>query len=244
MVVAAAHHGGLGKAGVDLPADELARGEVHGRVRHRQNGTGGTALIVAFQIAGGIDAQLLVQHVAAAVQIEVAVVGQVHDGVRVGRDAVIHAECIVLGEGIAHRDLQVAGESILAVGAFGFHEQGVAKGFDPVELAVEAAVQVVGAVVSLQLVGRAAHAELCILNAVGVAPHERTAAGAGRGQEVRLVIGHGVVADHHIHRAVFGRYDNVFDHTAVVQHTHRQSAGVGQGILRYIRALFGHSEGL
>ena len=28
---------------------------------------------------------------------------------------------------------QVAGESILAVRAFGFHEQGVAKGFDPVE---------------------------------------------------------------------------------------------------------------
>ena len=244
MVVAAAHHGGLGKAGVDLPADELARGEVHGRVRHRQNGTGGTALIVAFQIAGSVDAQLLVQHVAAAVQIEVAVIGQVHDGVRVGRDAVIHAECIVLGEGIAHRDLQVAGEPVLTVGAFGLHEQGVAKGFDPVELAAEAAVEVVGAVVGLQLIGLAPHGKYCILDAVGVAAHKGTAAGAAGGVEVRLVVCHGVVTHHHVHRAVFGRHDDAFDHATVVQYADGQPTGVGQDIFGNIRALFGHTEGL
>ena len=44
---------------------------------------GGAGGVVAFQIAGSVDAQLLVQHVAAAVQIEVAVVGQVYKGVGV-----------------------------------------------------------------------------------------------------------------------------------------------------------------
>ena len=244
VVIAAAHHGGLGKAGVDFPADEFARSEVHGRVRHRQNGTGGTALIVAFQIAGSVDAQLLVQHIAAAVQIEVAVVGQVHDGVRVGRDAVIHAECIVLGEGIAHRDLQVAGESILAVGAFGFHEQGVAKGFDTVELAIEAAVQVVGAVVGFQLIGLAAHVEHGVLDAVGVPAHERAAAGTAGRFKVLDVIGVGVVAQHHIHRPALGGHPDILDDTAVVQHTDRQPAGVRDDVFIDLFAVWSHAKGL
>ena len=244
MVVATAHHGGLGKAGIDIPANELSLGKIHGGVCHRQNGTGGAGLIVAFQIVGGIDAQLLAQNIALTVQVEVAVVREVHDGIRIGGHPVIHAEGIVLGEGIAHRQLQVAGEAVLAVRALGLHQQGVAKGLHPVQLTGEAAVQVVGAVVGFQLIGLAAHAEGGILDAVCIAAHERAAAGAAGGREVILIICHGVVAQHDIHRAVLGRNDDVFNDASVVQNAHRQAAGVGKDVLCNICALFGHTEGL
>ena len=244
VVVATAHHGGLGKAGIDIPANELSLGKIHGGVCHRQNGTGGAGLIVAFQIVGGIDAQLLAQNIAFTVQVEVAVVREVHDGIRIRRDAVIHAEGIVLGEGIAHRQLQAAGEAVLAVRAFSLHEQGIAKGFYPVQLARKATVQMVGAVVGFQLVGLAAHAEGGILDAVCIAAHERAAAGAAGGREVILIICHGVVAQHDIHRAVLGRNDDVFNDASVVQNAHRQAAGIGKDVLCNICALFGHTEGL
>ena len=244
MVVAAAHHGGLRETGVDVPADELACREIHGAVRHGQDLAGGAGGVVAFQIVGGIEPQLLVQHVALAVQVEVAVVGEVDDGVRVRRDAVIHAEGVIFGEGVAHRDLQIARETVLAVGALGFHEQGVAEGLHPVKLAGESAVQVVLAVVLFQLVGLAAHAEHSVLDAVGVTPHKSTAAGAAGGREVALIVCHGVVAQNDIHRAVFGRYDDIFDDAAVIQDMHRQSAGVGKDVLGNVGALFGHTEGL
>ena len=244
VVVAAAHHGGLGEAGVDLLADGLTCGKVHGGVRHRQDVAGGAGGIVALQIAGSVDAQLLVQHIAAAVQIEVAVVGQVYKGVGVRGHPVVHAEGVVVGEGIAHRDLQRAGKAVLAVGAYGFHQQGVAEVFHLIDFPGKAAVQMVLAAVFFQLVGLAAQGKDGVFNAVGIAPHKSTAAGAtGRG-EVVFVICHGVVTQHHIHRAVFGRDDNIFDHAAVIQHADGHTAGVREDVLGNISALFGHTEGL
>ena len=171
-------------------------------------------------------------------------VGQVHEGIRIGGHPVVHAEGIVLGEGIAHGDLQTAGEAVLAVRAFRLHQQGVAEGLDPVDLAVEAAVQVVGTAVGFQLVGLAAHAEHRILDAVGIAAHKRTAAGAAGGCEIRLIIRHGIVPHNDIHRAVFRRHDDVLDDAAIIQYADRQAAGIGKNILGYICALSGHTEGL
>ena len=82
VVIAAAHHGGLGKAGVDVPANGLARPEIHRRACHGQDIAGGAGLVVALQIAGRIEAQLLVQHVPAAVEVEIGVVRQVDEGIR------------------------------------------------------------------------------------------------------------------------------------------------------------------
>ena len=171
-------------------------------------------------------------------------VREVHDGIRIRRDAVIHAEGIVLGEGIAHRQLQAAGEAVLAVWAFSLHEQGIAKGFHLVDLARECAMQMVFAIVGFQMVGPAAYTEHRVLDPVGVPPHKRAAAGAAGGREVILIICHGVVAQHDIHRAVLGRNDDVFNDASVVQNAHRQAAGVGKDVLCNICALFGHTEGL
>ena len=244
VVVAAAHHGGLGEAGVDLLADGLTGSKVHGGVCHGQDVAGGAGGVVAFQIAGSVDAQLLVQHVAAAVQIEVAVVGQVYDRISVRGHTVVHAEGIVVGEGIAHRDLQGTGKAVLAVRAYSLHQQGVAEVLHLINFPGKTAVQVVFAVVFFQLVGLAAQGKDSILDTVGVASHKSTAAGAAGRGEVVLVICHGVVTQHHIHRAVFGRDDDIFDHAAVIQHTDGHTAGIREDVLGNISALFGHTEGL
>lgn len=134
VVVAAARHGGLRKAGVDVPADDLARPEIHGRIVHRQDVAGGAGLVVALQIAGRIEAQLLVQHVPASIEVEIGMVGQVQDGVGIGRDAVVHPQGVVLGEDVPHRNFQVAGEAVLARRALGLQQQGIAEGLDVVDL--------------------------------------------------------------------------------------------------------------
>ena len=244
VVVAAAHHGGLGEAGVDLLADGLTGSKIHGGVHHGQDVAGGAGGVVALQIAGGVDAQLLVQHIAAAVQIEVAVVGQVYDRVSVRGHTVVHAEGVVVSEGIAHRDLQGAGKAVLAVRAYGFHQQGVAEVLHLIDFPGKTAVQMVLAAIFFQLIGLAAQGKDGVLDAVGVAPHKSTAAGAAGRGEVVFVICHGVVTQHHIHRAVLGRDDDIFDHAAVIQHTDGHTAGVREDILGNISALFGHTEGL
>ena len=178
---------------------------------------------------GQVSEQLepLVQDGAAAVQVEIGVVGQVDDGVGVGRDPVIHPEGVVRGEGVPDRDLHVAGEALLAVGAVGFQQQGVAEGFDRVGFAGKAAVQVVAAVVGLQLVGLAVQGKGRPLDAVGIAPHKGAAVGGG----IQLVLLNGVVAQHHVHRPAPGRDDDVLDDGPVIQHTDRQSAGIREDIL-------------
>ena len=50
VVIAATHHGGLGKAGVDVPPDDLARPEIHWRVVHGQDAAGGAGLIGRFLV--------------------------------------------------------------------------------------------------------------------------------------------------------------------------------------------------
>ena len=244
MVVAAARHGGLGKAGVDVPANDLACPEVHGRIVHRQDVAGGAGLVVALQIAGRIEAQLLVQHIPAAVEVEIGVVGQVQDGVGVGRDAVVHPQGIVLGEDVPHRNFQVAGEAVLSRRALGLQQQGIAEGLDVVDLFGEGAVQMVSAVVGLQLVFPAAHAELRVLDAVGVPPHKGAAAGAAGRVEILFVVGKGIVAHHDIHRTLFCGDKDVFDHAAIIQHTDRQPARIRHDVFIDLFAVSGHTKGL
>ena len=104
--------------------------------------------------------------------------------------------------------------------------------------------QMVLAAVFFQLVGLAAQGKDGVFDAVSIAPHKSTAAGAAGRGEVVFVICHGVVTQHHIHRAVFGRDDDIFDHAAVIQHTDGHTAGVREDVLGNISALFGHTEGL
>ena len=59
---------------------------------------------------------------------------------------VVHAEGVIVSEGIAHRDLQGAGKTVLAVGAYSLHQQGVAEVLHLIDFPGKTAVQVVFAV--------------------------------------------------------------------------------------------------
>ena len=242
VVKSAAHHRRLGETGVDLPPQRFAGAEIHGRTGHRQDLPGGAAVVPALEVAGRIEPELLVQHIAAAIQIEVCMVGQVDDGICIGRHPVVHPQGVVARQDVPHRDLEFPGETVLSVGAFGLHQQGVAEHLDVVDLARKRSVQVVRAVVRLQMVGAAAHAEHSVLDPVGVPPHKRAAAGTARRIKVALVICQRIMPDHNVYRAVFGGDQNVFDHTAVVQHTDLKSAGIENRIFVDLFAVFGHAK--
>ena len=102
----------------------------------------------------------------------------------------------------------------------------------------------VPAVIRLQLVFLAAHAEFRVLDAVGVPPHKGAAAGAAGRVEILFVVGKGIVAHHDIHRTLFCGDKDVFDHAAVIQHTDRQPAGVRHDVLVDLFAILGHAKGL
>ena len=117
MVKAAAHHGGLGKARVDVPAQRFAGSKIHRRARHGQDAPGGAGLVVALQIPGRVELELLVQHIALTIQIKICMVGEVQHGVRVGGHPVVHPQGIVLREDIPHRNFQIAGEPVFSIRA-------------------------------------------------------------------------------------------------------------------------------
>ena len=178
VVEAAARHGGLVEAGVEVASQRLSGAEVHRRTVHRQDLTRGAGLVVALEVVGSVNAELLAQHIAAAVEVEVGVVGQVDDGVLVSGHTVVHPQGVVRREDIPHTDLQISGETVFARRAFGLHQKGVSEHLHIVNFAGEGAVQVIFAIVGFQLVGLAAERKFRIFNAVGVPAHERTAAGA------------------------------------------------------------------
>ena len=244
MVEAAARHGGLIEPGVEVAAQRLACAEIHRRAGHRQDAARGAGLVVALEVVGGIDAELLAQHIAAAVEVEIGVVRQVDDGIRIAGDTVVHPQSVVRGEDVPHADLQIPRETILARRAFGLHQERIAEHLHIVDLPGEGAVQVISAVVGFQLVGLAAEGKFRVLDAVGVPAHERTAAGAAGRVEICLIVGEGVVPDDHIHKARLGGDEKIFDHAAVVQHADLKSAGIGDDVLIHLIAVFGHTERL
>ena len=178
VVEAAARHGGLVEAGVEVASQRLSGAEVHRRTVHGQDLARGAGLVVALEVVGSVNAELLAQHIAAAVEVEVGVVGQVDDGVLVGGHTVVHPQGVVRRKDIPHTDLQISGETVFARRAFGLHQKGVAEHLHIVNFAGEGAVQVIFAIVGFQLVGLAAERKFRIFNAVGVPAHKRTAAGA------------------------------------------------------------------
>jgi len=127
------------------------------------------------------------------------VVGKVDDGLAIGGGAEVHAEGVVLGEGVDGGDREVAGEALLAVLA----EVGELEG--GAELAghrtgrpgdlVEAlaAVQAVLAVVDRQAELLPVEGEAALGDAVAVAPDEAAEVGA-----LRRVVVQVVEPEHHV----------------------------------------------
>ena len=98
---------GLVEAGVEVASQRLSGAEVHRRTVHGQDLTRGAGLVVALEVVGSVNAELLAQHIAAAVKVEVGVVGQVDDGLFVAVGYVSDDQFVLSCQCISNCDVQI-----------------------------------------------------------------------------------------------------------------------------------------
>ena len=138
-----------------------------------------------------------------AVQVEIAVVGQIDDGLLLGDATVVDPDGVFIGEGVGHGNVHSTGVALVAVGAVEAEGDGIFGGLldlpDPEAPEIQTAVQVVGAVVHRQLVELALQGELALADPVGVPAH----GGAEEGTGGALVAGGIVIAQNHVQEALF-----------------------------------------
>lgn len=167
---------------IDAGADLLWFGEIERRSLYRFKFSRRNQMFVHRCKAVGIDHDLVIEDVAIAfaLQIEVAVIGQIDGSGFVGGRFVVDHEFIGVAEGVSHSDFQVAGKSVVAIFAqvvkddsgFALHRLGVPHDF--IESVVAAAVQGIRAIVLGQSVSLAFETEGAVGDAVRVASDERS----------------------------------------------------------------------
>ena len=149
-------------------------------------------------------------------------VGQVDDGGLIGGGGVIHHQRIVIRQLIGHGDVHVAGEPVIPVRAVACEHQTVVHDAALISQPAEGAVQMVGPVVGLQIVGFAVQGEFRLFNAVGVAAHKRA-----QRRGARLVVGQLPIAQHYVpQNAAAVRDPDVGDYTSVLNDANFHTAGV------------------
>ena len=187
VVIAVAEDQGL-EVLTDVPAHFLPGAEVHGRALHRGDLAGGDGVGIGGGVEIGIHPDGVLQDGTGvmAVQVEVAVVGVVDDGIRLGDAVVVDADGVVLGQGVGDVHIQRAGVALVAVGAVDGEGDGIlAHGLDvpdPEGLEIQTGVEIIGAVVDIELILHAVQHKMAAGDAVGVAAHggaEEGAAGGG-----------------------------------------------------------------
>ena len=165
---------------LDVLAHQLGGTEIKGSTLYLENLAGRNARLVDGQVEVSVDLQFAIQlcrrGIGDARQREEGVVRHVHDGLLVGRAAVVDDKLIVIGERVLHRHAQFTGESLLIVGKriaqyqflvidlLGIPHAGMTAG--------GTAMQVVHAIVAGQRVFLAIHGKLTLADAVAVATDE------------------------------------------------------------------------
>ena len=165
---------------IDVLADGLGLTEVHGGAFNVPQLAGGDAFcIVGSEVTAG-ESQQLVHGVElfVASQVEVAVVGQVEDGVFVGNGIVFNVQAAVIVQGVGNIDAGLAGETLIAVGADQTEGDGLVAvenhGPQPQMEVVGAAVEIICIFVGGERYGFVADPEGRALDAVGAAAHGGT----------------------------------------------------------------------
>nr|GEU28271.1 hypothetical protein [Tanacetum cinerariifolium] len=215
--------------GVDALADGVRFPEVERRARHWRQLAQRDLHVVDRRVAVRVDGQFVAEDVAAAGQVEVRMIGQVDRRGPVGHRVEGDAQLVIGAQFVNHRGVQVAGVALLAVGAQVTENQagrlGGAEGFGGPQAAVktiDAAVQVVGAVVLIQVVLLAVQRKAGIGDAVAVA--------ADQGAEIvrfAQVGRHVVEAAHHVGQlAVAVRHVDFGDDAAEVEDLDDHAVGV------------------
>nr|WP_254453605.1 hypothetical protein [Siccirubricoccus sp. G192] len=183
----------------DARADAAGCQEIEGRAGHRTQLPGRDQGRIHGREASGGKGERMVQDVAAAGQVEVAVVGEVEHGRPAGAGLIVDRERAIPCQRIAHRNPQRAGEALVAVRAEMREGQRTAARLRrrlpqrPVE-ALRPAMQRIRRVVHRDPVVLALQREAAIGDAVGEA--------ADGGAEIAVigqVFGGGGETQHHLH---------------------------------------------
>jgi hypothetical protein len=99
----------------DVGTDRGGMAKVEGCAGHRTQFPGGNQLAVHRGKARGVDLHHVLEHVARAAQVEVVMLTEAHDRVRVARGAVLQSQRVVVRERVHGAYLQVARKAALAV---------------------------------------------------------------------------------------------------------------------------------
>ena len=233
VIVAAAQLQG-GVIGLDITADGLFLAEIHGGPGGGDQLAGGDQGVVGLQESGGVHLQAVAQDGAGSVtvEVEVAVVGDVHHGGGVGGAAVLDHQGAA-HQAVLHFQGHVAGETVGTVGAFRPQQHAVVTAVGKLHIehhmveALVAAVQAVAVVVLGQVILLGVQVEPRAADAVGVAAHHRAQV-AG----VFLVAGHIVKAQHHVHGVAFAVFhDQLLQGAGIAQDMGFDNAVVQYGYL-------------
>ena len=147
---------------VNVPPDGLGAAEIHGSAFHAPLLPGGNAFgVIGIEPASGHGQQL--PHgsllLLMARQIEIAVIGQVENGVPVTDRVIGDVQPAVTVQGIGHPDVGIAGETLIPMGAAQFKCDGIGGvGHylpQPCVVTVRAGVEVVAVLVGGQVPGSA-----------------------------------------------------------------------------------------
>ena len=101
----------------DVRADSGRLGEVEGRSLHGQDLAGWNQRGVHRSVLGGVEFENLGENVLLAAEIEIAVIGHIDRGRFVGLGRVFNLQFVAVGQAVDDRDLEVAGEAFVAIGA-------------------------------------------------------------------------------------------------------------------------------
>ena len=202
---------------IDRLADGTGRGEIEGRERDAAESADGDHRGIGGRDAVALDLQNVVENaaVALAVEVEIRVIGQVDRRLFIGYGMVENTELAIL-EDISHADVERPGIVLFAVGRDDGQAELVPHHLVFPDLFVEpdfAAVQVVAAVVAVELILRAVDREFALADAVAEPPDERAEIAA-----VLFVPRHVVIAEDDVRRrAVLGGHDDALNDAAQIE---------------------------
>ncbi|MPM41369.1 hypothetical protein SDC9_88024 [bioreactor metagenome] len=231
VVVVAMRETHVFQRGFDILPDGFCLSKIERAARDGHDFARGEDMRIDARCKIRLDLKRLIENRAAALtgQIEVRVIGQIDDGVRVRYRKVADGEHVVLGERIDHHDGETAGEVFVPVRAEERKGDGVFFGFRFPNLFIKAfasAVAAVFKVVCKDLVLHAVERKAGLADAVGDAPD-----GGAKKHGVLAVLFQRVVTEHNVHQ--FARavgYAHALPGCAVVENGSRRAGAVRDGV--------------
>ena len=199
VVVVAPRLDELNKQLLNVCANGGGGAEIHGGALHRGHLPRGDAVRVGGGVVAGKQGDLLLQNRAGTLpaQIKIGVIGQITGGVLVALGLIAQGQGVII-QRISHLHPQMAGVALLHVGAVkGQHGAGLGQLLHPPHLvgkALDATVEVVGAVVDGQCVILPVEGKPTFGDAVGVPPHH-----SAQISVLGVVFFQCLVAQRHIH---------------------------------------------